>query len=621
VAAIALVLAAGLVLATGAQAKPRHQPLKCKAGYTRHTVWIPQRAHGRIVRRHGRIVRVQVQRCVKRPTTKSSSPTSHPGGTLAGPTTTRPPVTSTGPSPTPSPSPSPSPAPPANTALPVISGTTSQGSVLTASTGNWSNSPAGYAYQWQLCSSAGTSCTSVSGQTGSTYLAGGADVGSTIRVLVSAGNASGSASATSAAFGPIVAATGDPVVVAVGDISCPAGDTTHSCQQAATQPIAQQQNPSAVFVLGDTQYDSGTLSEYQGSGAYNSTWGIFNPIVRPTPGNHEYGTSGAAGYFQYFGQATANPQNTPGGYYSFNLGSWHILALNSNCSDQSGCADALTGGTTSAQTAWVKSDLAANQKPCVLAMWHHPLFSSGWTLGTPGVAPLWSALYSAHADVVLNGHDHLYERYAQVDPSGNATSSGIREFVVGTGGESLNGRSTSPTTLQASDFSHFGVLVLTLHASSYDWKFVSTNGTVQDSGTTACHGSGATIAAAGSRRRATPAAPVDLARLTGPALVFDASPLRRSLASVKRTGLPVAVLTSRAVDVAVTAWLRHGHRLTRLASFYETESQITNPHSVIRLRLPADRLTGMRVGTLVLRFAAEDGAGHRHTVTRTVRLR
>ena len=126
-------------------------------------------------------------------------------------------------------------------------------------------------------------------------------------------------------------------------------------------------------------------------------------------------------------------------------------------------------------------------------MWHHPLFSYGWTLGTPSVAPLWNALYNAHADVVLNGHDHLYERYAQQDPSGNATTAGIREFVVGTGGESLNGliRGTSTRKPAGPGHSEFGVLVLTLHSSSYTWKFVNTSGAIIDSGTTACHGPGA----------------------------------------------------------------------------------------------------------------------------------
>jgi hypothetical protein len=504
-----------------------------------------------------------------------------------------------------------------NTALPKISGTPAEGSTLTASTGTWTNRPTSFTYQWERCNTSGAGCTNA-GQTSSTYLVGATDVGSTLRVAVTANNGKMSAAATSAAVGPVPAPSGDPVVVAVGDIACTPGDTTHSCKQAATEAIAQKQNPNAVFVLGDNQYDNGSLSEYDGAGAYNSTWGVFNPIVHPVPGNHEYGTPGAAGYFGYFGQSTANPGGT-NGYYSFNLGNWHIVALNSDCTDQ-GCGDALDGGTTSAQTAWLQSDLAteraANPSACVLAMWHHPLFSAGWTLGTPNVAPLYSALYGAHADVVLNGHDHLYERFAQADPSGNATTGGIREFVVGTGGESLNGLSATPSTLQASD-QEFGVLTLTLHNNSYTWSFINTGGTIVDTGTTSCHGAGVGAAIAEAVRHA---ARFRVPQLDERRLVFDASPLPSSLASVKRTGLRVAVLASRAVDVVVTAWLRSGHRLTRLASFYETESQITKPHSLIRLRLPARALNHMRVGAVVLRFAAEDGAGHRHAVTRTVEL-
>ncbi len=407
----------------------------------------------------------------------------------------------------------------------------------------------------------------------------------------------------------------------MGDIACRAGDTSHPCQQSATEAIAKAQKPTTVFVLGDNQYNDGSLSEYDGAGAYNSTWGFFNPIVHPVPGNHEYGTAGAAGYFGYFGASIANPEGT-NGYYSFNLGNWHIVALNSDCTDQ-GCGDALDGGTTSAQLAWLNTDLAneraANPNACVLAMWHHPLFSAGWTLGAPNVAPLYNALYAAHADVVLNGHDHLYERFAQMDGGGDATTAGVREFVVGTGGESLNGLSfPPPATLQASDAGDFGVLALTLHSSSYTWKFVTTSGAVRDSGTTPCHGAGAGAAIAGAVRLA--ATPTAVARLDERPLLFDASPLGSSLVAVARRGLGVAVLASRAVDVLVTAWLRQGHRLTRIATAHETESQITRPHSVIRLHLPGRRLEGMRVATLVLRFAAEDGAGHRHTVTRTVRL-
>jgi Calcineurin-like phosphoesterase len=407
----------------------------------------------------------------------------------------------------------------------------------------------------------------------------------------------------------------------VGDIACPAGDTSDACQQAATEALARAQNPDAVLVLGDNQYDNGALSEYTSAGAYNGTWGVFGcalcigtSIVHPVPGNHEYGTSGAQGYFQYFGNAIANPQSTSG-YYSFNIGaSWHIIALNSNCSD-SGCNDAVTGYTTSAQNTWLQQDLAANHSACTLAMWHHPLFSSGWTPGAPNVAPLWTELYNAHADIVLNGHDHLYERYAQQDPSGTATTGGLREFVVGTGGESLNGLGNPTTNLQASA-SQFGVLVLTLHADSYDWAFKNTGGATLDQGSgVPCHGSGSSnglAAHAIGRAR--------ISRLRYPQLTFDAQPLRSSLTAVTRAGVPVAVRCSQMCDVTINASLSHGRRREQIASYYETESQIPGPYSLIHLRLPKRQLQGLNRPRLILRFTATDGAGQHRFLTKTVRL-
>ncbi len=502
-----------------------------------------------------------------------------------------------------------------NTAPTTISGSATEGSALSASTGTWTNTPTSYGYAWQRCNAG--ACQNVGAPT-STYVLGSSDVGSTVRVFVTASNASGSGSATSAPTGTVASSggsSGDPVVVAVGDIARPPG--CNPCEQSATASLTQTFNPASVFVLGDNQYDSGSDSEYTFS--YDLTWGHdFNSIVHPVLGNHEYLTSGASGYFQYFGDHGVTT-NAPAGYYSVNLGTWHILSLNSNCSDQKGCSNALAGGTTSAEMSWLQSDLAANRSACVLAMWHHPLFSYGWTLGAPSVAPLWTALSNAHADVVLNGHDHLYERYAQQDLSGTASTAGIREFVVGTGGESLNGLygSTLPATLQAND-REYGVLVLTLHATSYDWKFVNTNGQIKDSGTTACHGSGTASASIATARVARSAS---VARLSGPQLSFDARPLAASLKLVRRTGLTVAVHASRAVDVTVTASLRRGRRLQRIASFYETESQIPKPYSQILLRPPARSLQGVTTARLLLRFAAVDSAKHRRTVTRTVSLR
>jgi hypothetical protein len=227
-------------------------------------------------------------------------------------------------------------------------------------------------------------------------------------------------------------------------------------------------------------------------------------------------------------------------------------------------------------------------------------------------------LYGAHADVVLNGHDHLYERYAQQDPSGAAAANGIREFVVGTGGENLDAISTPEANLQAYDTSDFGVLVLTLHASSYDWAFKNTSGAVIDSGSTACQDSGAgPVGHAAARDDGAPRA----LRLGGPKLRFDAHPLRSSLTAVARRGVPVAVHCSRGCDVSVTASLRRGNRLQRIGAFRETESEIPKPYSEIFLRLPARRLQGIRHATLVLRFAAIDAAEHRRVVTRIVALK
>ena len=502
--------------------------------------------------------------------------------------------------------------PPANTALPVISGTAQQGQRLTTSDGSWTNSPTAFAYQWQDCDPAGANCASIAGATTSGYTLGSGDVGHTIRVVVIASNPGGSSAATSAATAIVVASSHDPVAVAVGDIACAPGDTSNNCEQALTASLASAQHPDAVLPLGDNQYNSGLLSEYTGAGAYGATWGAFNSIAHPAPGNHEYtGSATAAGYFGYFGAALSG-STAAAPYYSYNLGTWHIVSLDSSCG-ASGCGDVVSGETSSAQTSWLQSDLAAHPAACTLAYWHHPRFSGSWTNDSPGTGPLFSALYNAHADIVVSGHDHVYERYAQQDPTGAATSNGVRQFVAGTGGENLFTMLTNPPNLQKFDQSDFGVLVLTLHATSYDWAFKRLSGTVVDSGTTACHGSatGSPAARAARAARLWPVGP------TGPALSFDARLQPSTVATAERRGLPVAIHVTRAADVTVSVSLRRRHRLTRIASFYETETQIPRPHSRILLRLPASRLKGTGRVALVVRFAAVDAAGHHRTLTRT----
>jgi hypothetical protein len=198
-------------------------------------------------------------------------------------------------------------------------------------------------------------------------------------------------------------------------------------------------------------------------------------------GNHEYNTPGASGYFNYFGAAAGDPTK---GYYSYDLGDWHIISLNAMCENVGGC------DASSPQITWLKNDLAASTKSCTLAYWHHPVFSSGSTHSSdPKMKPAWDALYAAKAEVVLSGHEHNYERFAPQTPAGVADSTnGIQEFVVGTGGRSHYGFGTIKANSEVRNSDTYGVLKLTLHSGSYDWQFVPVAGkTFTDSGSTNCH--------------------------------------------------------------------------------------------------------------------------------------
>ena len=201
----------------------------------------------------------------------------------------------------------------------------------------------------------------------------------------------------------------------------------------------------------------------------------------PSAGNHEYYTAGASGYFEYFGEAAGDPQK---GYYSYDLGSWHVVVLNSNCAEIGGC------GAGSPQERWLREDLAAHPSACTAAYFHHPRFSSSRIGNNSAMVPFWEALYEADAEVVLGGHAHHYERFAPQTPGGQADpAQGIREFVVGTGGKSLNSFGTVKANSQVRLNNANGVIKLTLHPASYDWQFVTApDGTVADSGSTSCHG-------------------------------------------------------------------------------------------------------------------------------------
>jgi calcineurin-like phosphoesterase family protein len=275
------------------------------------------------------------------------------------------------------------------------------------------------------------------------------------------------------------AAAADPVIAAAGDISCNTATVRpSSCHQQAVSSLLLGHGLAAVLPLGDLQYESGTLDLFQRF--YGPSWGRVKSITRPAVGNHEYNTSGATGYYSYFGAAAGPPDK---GYYSYDVGSWHLIALNSNCSTV-GC------GSTSPQVQWLESDLASHRRSCTLAYWHHPHFSSGPHGDAGSTDDFWNTLYEGGADVVLSGHDHDYERFAPQTPLGKADPAyGIRQFVAGTGGRSHYAFAGIKPNSQVRNDDTFGVLEMTLRAASYSWRFVPEAGnTFTDSGTDTCHG-------------------------------------------------------------------------------------------------------------------------------------
>ena len=261
-------------------------------------------------------------------------------------------------------------------------------------------------------------------------------------------------------------------IAAAGDISL-----NSLGAQRQTSDLIGEAGVAAVLVLGDTQYPNGELANFKAY--YDPTWGRFKAITEPSPGNHEYYSDGAEGYYAYFGDRAGDPTK---GYYSFDLGEWHLISLNSNCGDV-GC------GATSPQLTWLKADLAANTRKCVLAYWHHPRFSSGATHGNnPSMGPFWDALYQARVDVVLNGHEHIYERFHPQTPAALPDAAGIRQFTVGTGGANLYAiDSIQPNSAVRYNGAH-GVLALTLAPDSYHWKFLPVApATFTDTGSAVCH--------------------------------------------------------------------------------------------------------------------------------------
>jgi hypothetical protein len=276
----------------------------------------------------------------------------------------------------------------------------------------------------------------------------------------------------SAAASPGASPTGDPVLVGAGDIGV--------CSSSGDEDTAALLDgiEGTVFTAGDNAYENGTAAQFRD--CYDSSWGRHRARTRPAPGNHDWETSGLAGYLGYFGEAAQGPDDSS--WYSYNRGTWHVIVLDSTCGKVGGC------DPSSPQGEWLAGDLAATSARCTVAIFHHPRFSSGEHGDLPAMDAFWRPLYAAGVDVIVNGHDHDYERFAPQDPDGRADPErGIREFVVGTGGAPLRRfvRTADNSELRVS-IAH-GVLAFTLHDGSYDWSFIAAGNDFRDGGTAPCH--------------------------------------------------------------------------------------------------------------------------------------
>ena len=257
------------------------------------------------------------------------------------------------------------------------------------------------------------------------------------------------------------------VLVGAGDIAQCSGN-----EEATAQLL--DNIPGTVFVAGDLAYPSGTAAQLEN--CYDPSWGRHAWRTRPVPGNHDYETLGAVPYFEYFGPAAGNPSQ---GYYSYDVGDWHIVALNSECVEIRGCLDG------SPQARWLREDLVRHSKLCTLAYLHKPRFSS--VRSDRAVSDLWRILQAAGVEVIVAGHEHFYERFSPQDADGNFDPFGIRQFVVGTGGASLTDALSSAPNSEVLNAEAFGLLKLTLNAQSYDWEFVPVSGQAfTDSGSDVC---------------------------------------------------------------------------------------------------------------------------------------
>ena len=391
----------------------------------------------------------------------------------------------------------------------------------------------------------------------------------------------------------------DPVIAAAGDIACDPADpgynggngTADRCQQKATSDLLVAGGLSAVLMLGDMQYDSPTAANL--AAVYNPTWGRVKSITRPVIGNHE---GPGEGYFNYFNGVGVDdgPAGRRGrGYYSFDLGGWHLVALNSNCTRVS-C------GAGSIQEQWLRADLAAHPTMCTLAFWHSPRYSSGHDGSHVTLHPFWKALSDAGAEVVLTAHSHHYERFAPLDANGRRTTSGgMRQFIVGTGGAFFTGVGSRLGTSEVAQNNTFGVLKLTLHPTSYDWQFVSiAGGSFTDSGSGGCNG---------QAPPPPPPPPVALADTTAP-VITNLRMARKHFKrrTVFRYGLSEAA--SVRFVIRRKSKVRNGRvRYRRVGAF--TQAGVPG-HNGRRFRGKLGKRR-LRSGVFRARVAARDAAGNR----------
>lgn len=402
---------------------------------------------------------------------------------------------------------------------------------------------------------------------------------------------------------PAAQATAQVAVVETVRVAI-AGDVCGSaCNQ--TDDVVAAMGADAVLVPGDLAYESGKLSEFNGS--YDTYWGQFNDIVKPVPGNHEYQTTGASGYFDYFEGKSVAVGERGKGYYSFDLGAWHIVALNSN----------VASGAGSTQETWLRNDLAATNQPCTLAYWHHARFSSGDHGDNTTTSALWKALTDAKADLVVQGHDHHYERFAPAMSNGTTdTTNGLSSFVIGTAGRALySATNTSSADSEVFNNNTFGVGQFDLSATGWSMEFKPVAGrTFTDSATGTCKtkgstGSTVTVTNPGNRTATVGTATslqVQASSTAGGALTYSAAGLPAGLSIAASTGLVSGTPTTAGTsNVTVTA--RDSSGTTGSASFTWTVNPASGGGSVLTNGVAVTGLSGS-AGT-DLRYTLEVPAG------------